>query len=151
MKTVWKASFVLLYEEISNSCFQIKVLKHNLRISILSFFSLFYFFFPPYHILLITSNAVYVASSARIFFFTYHRSQDFFGGIITPPLVISNGPSLTSNTITYIPPLSYKRRGGAPRPGQNVVLADLATIHHQLGRNGRSTTCMLCDFTSDLE
>ena len=30
--------FVFLYEEISNSCFQIKVLKHKLRISILFIF-----------------------------------------------------------------------------------------------------------------
>ena len=81
MKTVWKASFVLLYEKIPNSCFQIKVLKHNLRISILSFFTLFCFIFPPppYHILLITSNAVYVASSARIFFLRITPRRIFLG------------------------------------------------------------------------
>ena len=47
---------------------------------------------------------MHVASSERIFF-TYHRSQELFFdkfplqeftlGIVTPPPVISNGPSLT--------------------------------------------------------
>ena len=66
---------------------------------------------PPYLTLLITLNAILVASSA-IFFSTYHRSQDFFRQvslagifflrIVTPPPVISNGPSLGANVFFLI-------------------------------------------------
>ena len=52
---------------------------------------------------------MHVASSARIFF-SYHRSQDFFldqfplqeffWGIVTPPPVISDGPSLYMRVFT---------------------------------------------------
>ena len=52
------------------SCFQIKLLKHKLRISIHFIFRhCFMLPFPPYSILLITLNAIHVASSARIYFY----------------------------------------------------------------------------------
>ena len=59
--------------------------------------------FPPYPILLITLDAMNVASSARIFFdvsplagifFRQVSFAEIFWGIVTPPPVISNGPSL---------------------------------------------------------
>ena len=83
--------------------------KYELRISILFIFKhCFMLPFSPYPILLITLNTVLVASSDRIFlFFTYHPSQDFFlfggggGGIFTPPPVISNGPSLNTDKISF--------------------------------------------------
>ena len=71
--------FVFLYEEISNSCFQIKVQKHKLRISILFIFRHCWKLpFPNYPILLITLNAMHVTSPARIFFLLITASRIFF-------------------------------------------------------------------------
>ena len=97
--------YVFFYEEMSNSCFQIKVLKQKSRISILFIFShCFMLPFPPYPILWITLNAKHVASSARFFSYVsplagfFFRQVSFAGilflGTATPAPVISNGPSL---------------------------------------------------------
>ena len=105
-------SLCLLFEEISNSCIQIKVLNHKSRISVLSIFRHCFMFkpFSQYAMLLITLNAMHVASSAItfflritahwIFFLDKFPLQEFFcggGGIVTPPPVISNGPSLSNS------------------------------------------------------
>ena len=83
--------------------------KYELRISILFIFKhCFMLPFSPYPILLITLNTMLVASSDRIsLFFSYHPSQDFLffgggeGGIFTLPPVISNGPSLSTDKISF--------------------------------------------------
>ena len=111
---------------ISNSCFQIKAQMKNFNSHC------FMLPFSPYPILLITLNYMHVAFSARTFFFTYNRSQDFFldkfslqdfffcffwggEGIVTPPPVISNGPSLnkplfnTCHTVSVLLPFVVQR------------------------------------------
>ena len=92
--------------------------KYELRISILFIFRhCFMLPFSPYAILLITLNAMLVASSERIFFFYVSpftglfldkfSLQDFFfgegdgGGIVTSLPVVSNGPSLSTNKISF--------------------------------------------------
>ena len=62
-----------------NGCFQIKVLKDKLRISILFIFRhCFMLLFPNYPILLITFEAMHVASAARIFFHVSPLAWHFF-------------------------------------------------------------------------
>ena len=67
--------------------------------------------FPPYPILLKTLNTMLVASSERIFFLliTVCRIfildkfllQECFWEIVTPLPVISNGPSLSTDKISF--------------------------------------------------
>ena len=92
--------------------------KYELRISILFIFrDCFMLPFSPYPILLITFNTMLDASSERIFFFYLSPLagfsfldkfllQDFFlggegEGIFTPPPVISNSPSLSTEKISF--------------------------------------------------
>ena len=106
--------YVLLYEEISYCCFQIKVLKHKLRISVLFIFrhcSVSYLL-PLSHSL--NNPKCYTCRFlCKTFFFTYHRSQDFFKdkfplqefifGNVAPPPVISNTNTIIGLTAQYLP------------------------------------------------
>ena len=86
--------------------------KYELRISILFIFKhCFMLSFSPYPILLITFNTMLVASSERIFFYVSPFAGFFFSDkfllqefrweIVTPPPVISNGPSLSTDKISF--------------------------------------------------
>ena len=82
--------------------------KYELRISILFIFKhCFMLPFSPYPMLLITLNTMLVASSDIIFFLLITLRRIFFlfgvggGAILTPPPVISNGPSLSTDKISF--------------------------------------------------
>ena len=68
--------------------------------------------FYPYPILLVTLNAIYLWLHLKDFFFFYLSPfagffldkfllQEFFWEIVTPPPVISNGPSLSTHKISF--------------------------------------------------